>query len=68
MPVPVLEGPVVRLRPPRAGDLMTLFGWYNDPETVAPFDRFSLDSFESFDRAVAAAPEDPRSLAPRFVV
>ena len=68
MPVPVLEGPQVRLRPPRPADLMTLFGWYNDPETVAPFDRFTVDSFEEFEAAVRTAPADPRSLAPRFVV
>jgi len=68
VPLPVLEGPTVRLRAPRPADMMTLFGWYNDPETVAPFDRFSLDSFESFQTAVTAAPDDPRSLAPRFVV
>jgi len=66
--LPVLEGPTVRLRAPRPADMMTLFGWYNDPETVAPFDRFSIDSFDSFQAAVAAAPDDPRSLAPRFVV
>ena len=68
MPVPVLEGASTRLRPPRSADLMTLFGWYNDPETVAPFDRFSVDTFEEFEGALNAAPEDPRSLAPRFVV
>jgi RimJ/RimL family protein N-acetyltransferase len=68
MAVPVLEGAQVRLRGPRSADLMTLFGWYNDPETVAPFDRFSIDSFEDFAQAVGAAPDDPRSLAPRFVV
>ncbi|HEY6238747.1 MAG TPA: GNAT family N-acetyltransferase, partial [Thermoplasmata archaeon] len=68
MPVPVLEGPFVRLRPPKAGDLLTLFAWYNDPETVAPFDRFSVDRFEDFEVALRDAPNDPRSLAPRFVV
>jgi RimJ/RimL family protein N-acetyltransferase len=68
VPVPVLEGPTVRLRAPRPADFLTLFGWYNDPETVAPFDRFSLDSYDSFETAVRAAPDDPRSLAPRFVV
>lgn len=66
--VPVLEGYRLRLRPPKPADMMVLFGWYNDPETVAPFDRFSLDSFESFEKEVAAAPSDPHSLAPRFVV
>ncbi len=68
MPVPLLEGPNIRLRAPRNADLLTLFNWYNDPETVAPFDRFSVDRFEDFARDVAEAPEDPRSLAPRFVV
>jgi ribosomal-protein-alanine N-acetyltransferase len=68
VPVPVLEGPSVRLRPPRAADLLTLFGWYNDPETVAPFDRFSIDSYEGFEKALREAPDDPRSLAPRLVV
>jgi len=68
MTVPVLEGPLVRLRPPRPADLLTLFAWYNDPETVAPFDRFSVDRFEDFEAAVRDAPSDPRSLAPRFVV
>lgn len=68
MPVPVLEGPNIRLRPPRPADLLTLFGWYNDPETVAPFDRFAVDRYDDFVSAVEHAPEDPRSLAPRFVV
>ncbi len=68
MPVPVLEGPSVRLRPPRSADLLTLFGWYNDPETVAPFDRFAVDRFDDFAASVEAAASDPRSLAPRFVV
>lgn len=68
MTVPVLEGSSVRLRAPRPGDLFTLFGWYNDPETVAPFDRFSVDRFDDFVAAVNDAPNDPRSLAPRFVV
>jgi RimJ/RimL family protein N-acetyltransferase len=48
--------------------MMTLFGWYNDPETVAPFDRFAVDTFEEFETALRAAPDDPRSLSPRFVV
>jgi ribosomal-protein-alanine N-acetyltransferase len=66
--VPTLQGYELRLRPPRPADLMTLFGWYNDPETVAPFDRFQIDSYEEFVLAVDGAPDDPRSLAPRFVV
>ncbi|MCI4319485.1 MAG: GNAT family N-acetyltransferase [Thermoplasmata archaeon] len=66
--VPVLEGFRLRLRAPHRPDMMVLFGWYNDPETVAPFDRFSIDSFEEFVAAVDGAPTDAHSLAPRFVV
>jgi RimJ/RimL family protein N-acetyltransferase len=64
----VLEGRSVRLRPPAAGDLEGIFAWYNDPEIVAPFDRFGVDAFDAFARAVESAPSDPVSLAPRFVV
>jgi len=63
-----LEGPSVRLRPLTPSDYPTVFGWYNDPEIVAPFDRFSVDTMDSFVRAVETAPGDPNSLAPRFVV
>ncbi len=66
--LPTLEGYRLRLRPPRRTDLFTLFNWYNDPETVAPFDRFSVDTLAEFEVAVERAPEDPASLAPRFVV
>jgi ribosomal-protein-alanine N-acetyltransferase len=65
---PVLNGPRVRLRPVGDGDLTALYRWYNDAEVVAPFDRFAIDDFTSFQHAVAAAPDDPRSQAPRFVV
>jgi RimJ/RimL family protein N-acetyltransferase len=61
-------GTSVRLRAPRPGDYPILFPWYNDPEVVAPFDRFSLDTYESFVRSVESAPGDPASLAPRFVI
>jgi len=64
----VLEGPTVRLRPPGPADLEGIFAWYNDAEIVAPFDRFSTDTFDDFARSVRDAPGDPRSLAPRFVV
>jgi RimJ/RimL family protein N-acetyltransferase len=64
----VLEGRSVRLRRPEPRDLEGIFAWYNDPEVVAPFDRFAVDTFEEFARSVAAAAEDPVSLAPRFVV
>jgi RimJ/RimL family protein N-acetyltransferase len=67
-PVPTLEGRTVRLRPPADADLARVFDWYNDPETVAPFDRFSLDTYPDFERSIRAAPGDPQSLAPRFVV
>ena len=67
-PVPTLEGFSLRLRAPQPADMLTLFGWYNDPETVAPFDRFSLDTYEEFESALANGPDDPQSLAPRFVV
>ncbi|MCI4357992.1 MAG: GNAT family N-acetyltransferase [Thermoplasmata archaeon] len=66
--LPLLQGYALRLRAPARADLPKLFDWYNDPENVAPFDRFSLDTAESFEAAVLAAPDDPRSLAPRFVV
>ena len=64
----VLEGRSVRLRPPETRDLEGILAWYNDAEAVAPFDRFSVDTFEELARAVEAAPSDPGSLAPRFVV
>jgi len=64
----VLEGTHVRLRPLSPADLPGVFAWYNDPETVAPFDRFSVDTFDAFAQAVAAAERDPTSLAPRFAI
>jgi RimJ/RimL family protein N-acetyltransferase len=64
----VLEGPTVRLRPLDPVDYPLLFGWYNDPEVVAPFDRFSVDTLESFVASVESAAGDPTSLAPRFVI
>lgn len=63
-----LEGPSVRLRPLVPDDYLLLFGWYNDPEVVAPYDRFSVDTMESFVASVESAPNDPTSLAPRYVV
>jgi len=64
----VLDGPRVRLRPLLPSEYPDLFSWYNDPETVAPFDRFSVDTYDSFAHAVASAEGDPTSLAPRFAV
>ncbi|HEV2231238.1 MAG TPA: GNAT family protein [Thermoplasmata archaeon] len=66
--VPELQGYALKLRAPQADDLSKVFDWYNDPEIVAPFDRFTLDTFESFRAGVESAKNDPRSLAPRFVV
>jgi RimJ/RimL family protein N-acetyltransferase len=63
-----LEGPSVRLRPLAPDDYPTVFGWSNDPEVVAPFDRFSADSMDGFVASVEAASGDPNSLAPRFVI
>ena len=64
----VLEGSRVRLRPLTPAEYPSVFEWYNDPETVAPFDRFSVDTFDEFAAAVGAAPSDLTSLAPRFAV
>jgi RimJ/RimL family protein N-acetyltransferase len=63
-----LDGPSVRLRPLVPADYPRLFGWYNDPEVVAPFDRFSVDTMDQFVSSVEAAPFDTTSLAPRYVV
>jgi [ribosomal protein S5]-alanine N-acetyltransferase len=64
----VLEGPRIRLRPVTPDDIKRTFGWYNEPEIVAPFDRFSVDTFEDFERSIRDAPSDPTSLAPRYTV
>lgn len=63
-----LDGPTVRLRPLAPAEYRRVHDWYLDPELVAPFDRFSPDSFDDFVRSLEAAPDDPTSLAPRFAV
>jgi RimJ/RimL family protein N-acetyltransferase len=63
-----LEGASLRLRPPVPEEYPQLFGWFNDPEVVAPYDRFTVDTMDSFVASVEAAADDPNSLAPRFVV
>lgn len=68
MAATALEGRRVRLRPPEDRDLSLLFDWVGDPDRVAPFDRFFLDTFEELKAGIDTAPSDPRSLAPRFVV
>jgi [ribosomal protein S5]-alanine N-acetyltransferase len=66
-----MKGPdraVLRLRPLAPADYAGVFGWYNDPDLVSPYDRFAVDTLEEFVREVEAAPGDPASLAPRFAV
>ncbi len=63
-----VEGRSVRLRPLLPADLEPVFAWYTDPDLVAPFDRYSTESFDSFSRSISAAPSEPASLAPRFAV
>ncbi len=63
-----LEGQGIRLRPVAPNDLEGIFAWYNDPEIVAPYDRFAVDTFDDLARSVDGAVRDPTSLAPRFVV
>lgn len=63
-----LAGPRLLLRRPTPEDVKRTFAWYNDPEIVAPFDRFSVDTLDEFERSIREAPGDPTSLAPRFVV
>jgi len=64
----VLEGDRVRLRPLGPAEYSAVFAWYNDAETVAPYDRFSVDSFDEFSQAMSSANDDPSSLAPRFAI
>ncbi|MFZ0699204.1 MAG: GNAT family protein [Thermoplasmata archaeon] len=64
----MLEGSQVRLRPPTAKDSALLFEWYQDPELVAPFDRYEPDTLDAFAAGLAVAAEDPASLYPRYTV
>jgi RimJ/RimL family protein N-acetyltransferase len=63
-----LQGEKVYLRPPSNADTSLLFDWMNDPEAIAPFDRFEVESFRSMEEAIHRSSEDPTSLAPRFLV
>ena len=67
-PLGHLRGPRVSLRPPAPEDLPLLFRWLNDPDAIAPWDRFEVDSFDALRDALREAPSDPRSLAPRFLL
>lgn len=64
----VLDGSAVRLRRPAERDLATVFDWYNDPEVVAPFDKFSVDTHDEFLAELRDAPANPASTAPRYVI
>ncbi len=68
VPLTPLRGERVVLRPPVPDDYPVLFDWYSDPELVAPFDRYSEESWESFVASFASAEADPASLAVRYVV
>lgn len=46
----------------------TLFRWHNDPDAIAPWDRFDVESYEGLEEALRTAPADPRSLMPRFMI
>ncbi len=63
-----IEGAAVRLRPLAPKDYPAVHAWYEDPELVAPYDRFAPDSFDDFVRSVEGAGDDPTSLAPRFAI
>ncbi len=64
----VLEGTAVRLRPLRPAEYPTVMAWYQDPEAVAPHDRYLVDTLEGLARAVESAEGDPGSVAPRFAI
>ncbi|MCI4338338.1 MAG: GNAT family N-acetyltransferase [Thermoplasmata archaeon] len=63
-----IDGPQVRLRLPRAEDHPLLFDWYNDAERVAPYDRFAVDTYTGFQRALLEAAASLESMAPRYLV
>jgi RimJ/RimL family protein N-acetyltransferase len=64
----VLEGRSVRLRSLTPRDARSVFPWYNDPEIVAPFDRFGTDTVDELARSIDSAPTDPKAVAPRFAI
>lgn len=63
-----VDGPTVRLIPIDRAVAERIFRWYEDPELVAPFDRYEAEGFAEFEKSLRAANDDPRSLAPRFAV
>lgn len=64
----MLEGSQVRLRTPTSQDAALLYDWYQDPELVAPFDRYEPDTLESFTSGLVHTAGDPGSLYPRYTV
>jgi RimJ/RimL family protein N-acetyltransferase len=63
-----LQGEQVFLRPPAPEDHPLLFRWLNDPDAIAPWDRFEVESFAAMEEALRNAPKEPTSLAPRFLI
>ncbi len=45
-----------------------IFRWYQDPDLVAPFDRYETEQYSSFLESLEGAADDPRSLAPRYAI
>jgi RimJ/RimL family protein N-acetyltransferase len=63
-----VEGEQVLLRTIGRADYLAIHGWYNDPDLVAPFDRYAPETYDDFVRSVESAEGDPASLAPRFAI
>jgi ribosomal-protein-alanine N-acetyltransferase len=58
----------IRLRASRPEELPLLYEWYENPDIVAPFDRFDTEPFEEFELKLRTVESDPASTAPRFVI
>ena len=65
---PSIEGARVRLEPIDRPTAERIFRWYEDPELVAPYDRYEPEGYLEFESSLHTASEDPRSLAPRFAI
>lgn len=63
-----IEGTTVRLDPIDRKTAERIHRWYEDPELVAPFDRYEAEGFAEFEASLRTSEGDPRSLAPRFAV
>ncbi len=62
------RSPRVELAPIDPGSRERIFRWYQDPELVAPFDRYETEQYTSFLESLESAANDPRSLAPRYAI